>query len=53
MSRTGEWSERGLDRFSVLLLNRFGILETNMSKMSGRFRGEVGQYVGLWGEMIV
>jgi len=47
VSSTGEWSEWGLDKFSVLLLNRFDILETNMSRISGRFRGEVDQYVGL------
>jgi len=52
LRNTGEWSERGFVRLSMIVLNRFGILLTNMSRMSGRFRGDVGQYAGSWGEMI-
>lgn len=40
---TGEWSEWGFDRLSMIVLNLFGILETNISRISGRFRGDVGQ----------
>jgi len=36
---TGEWSEWGLDRLSMLVLNLFGILERNISRIFGRFRG--------------
>lgn len=36
----------------MMVLNRFGILESNISRISGRFRGDVGQYVGSFGEMI-
>ena len=49
---TREWSEWGFVRLFMIVLKRFGILETNMSRISGRFRGDVGQYVGSCSEMI-
>jgi len=49
---SGEWSEWGFDRLSMLVLNLFGILETNISRISCRFLGDVGQYVGFRGKII-
>jgi len=50
--RIGEWSEHGSNKFFTKWLKFGGILATNISRISGRFLGDDGQYVGLGGARI-
>lgn len=43
MRRTKEWSEHRSFRLVNVLCRLFGIFETNVSRMSGLFLGDVGQ----------
>lgn len=46
VKRMAEWSEKRSLRLVVKLWKLLGILDINMSRMSGLFLGEEGQYVG-------
>jgi len=50
--RIEEWSEHRSNKFFTKWLKFGGILATNISRISGRFLGDDGQYVGLGGARI-
>lgn len=53
VKRTGEWSEQGSSKLAIRQCKLFGIFVMKMSKISGDFLVEEGQYVGDGGAYIL